>query len=273
MTTMTNTRGHGGTAADLIDVLNERVRALGRGAPALAGGGTTLIVDPEPWSNARLEDMLRVVDADFTPRLSERSGMRHDLAAPAFDGDGIRAYLDSLERERAVALIAMAGDVALAVAVMIREPGELYVALMATMPAARGLGLMTSIYEVIEDVADHMALPVRLRTSSENGAQIHILTKRGYERAFTQEHHRGPGVHTVHWRRSPMAVDDDTRGAGMIEWLRDHVKGVDDDRLAELVTWVGRQRDIDPTVGAAGDRWAVVIAEHNGQVGGGHRRA
>lgn len=78
---------------------------------------------------------------------------------------------------------------------------SLYITTVCVRKACRGQGIMKDLYRVMEqDVPGRCNCNrISTRTWSLNDAQIHELTKRGYEKLAVLENDRGPGVDTVYF--------------------------------------------------------------------------
>ena len=78
---------------------------------------------------------------------------------------------------------------------------SLYITTVCVRKARRGQGIMKALYQVMEQEVPAQCGCNRIstRTWSLNDAQIHELTKRGYEKLAVLKDDRGPGVDTVYF--------------------------------------------------------------------------
>lgn len=156
-------------------------------------------------------EILCECDRDFYPRLSLRNSSSqknlkgNDAGNPedkptvyyeemikqyfilAYDGDEVVGFMTFKENYECEAL---------------KEFGvSLYITTVCVRKARRGQGIMKALYGVMEqDVpAGCGCRRISTRTWSLNDAQIHELTKRGYERLAVLKDDRGPGVDTVYF--------------------------------------------------------------------------
>ena len=78
---------------------------------------------------------------------------------------------------------------------------SLYITTVCVKKERRGHGIMKAMYQTMEQEVAKVCdcNKVSTRTWSLNDAQIHELSRRGYEKLCVLENHRGPGVDTVYF--------------------------------------------------------------------------
>ena len=105
----------------------------------------------------------------------------------AEDGDGFAGFL-SFRRESSCSTLP-------------GLPEALYMTTVCVDRAKRGRGVMSALYDCLENEARRAfgVLVVFTRTWSLNGAQMHTLVKRGYTADAVLKNDRGPGVDTVYF--------------------------------------------------------------------------
>lgn len=156
-----------------------------------------------------IQGLLAMADKEFYPPLSQRgSSTQGDLSGGQSHG-GIRDYYESMKLQPVILAVEdgkCLGFMAFRLDHSCDQIGpeflpNLYASTCVVHPCTRGRGLMKSFYrEMIRLYPERF---VCTRTWHTNGAHIHILDTFGFREIARLKDHRGPGLDTVYFARSP----------------------------------------------------------------------
>lgn len=156
-------------------------------------------------------EILCQCDGDFYPRLSARnsSSQKNLKDAEASSGEEKpTVYYEEMIKQYFI--LAYEGDEVVGFMTFkqnyecdaLKEFGtSLYITTVCVKKEKRGRGIMKALYQVMEQEVTVACgcNRVSTRTWSLNDAQIHELSKRGYEKVSVLKDDRGPGVDTVYF--------------------------------------------------------------------------
>lgn len=155
-------------------------------------------------------EMLRAADEEFVPPLSCRnSSTQQKLFGNSKNCDGIQLYFEQLKSQRfAVAF----EDNELIAFVSYKEnyncdeipPNELpniYISTLIVSPKARGKGVTKALYNKL--FSEYENVNIFTRTWSTNIAHIKILERYGFVTVKVLKNHRGNGIDTIYFKKSP----------------------------------------------------------------------
>ena len=152
--------------------------------------------------------LLAAADEEFVPPLSSRSSStQRDLSKTIQNSDGIRQYFEQLKMQRSAAAFE---ENTLIAFVSYKEnytceeisSGELpniYISTLVVSPKARGKGVTKALYSRLFSEYEHVN--IFTRTWSTNIAHIKILEAYGFEVIKVLENDRGPGIHTIYFKK------------------------------------------------------------------------
>ena len=158
-----------------------------------------------------LWEIVCAVDHDFVPALSsressyqkgfnmeEKSGV---LPYEYFDALLKQDFILAYEDEKIVGFLSFRNHYSCEDLSPIED--SLYISTICILPEKRGLGISSALYSFTEDsVSKDLGYSyITTRTWSTNGAQMHALPKRGYEKVKVIESDRGEGIDTVYFAR------------------------------------------------------------------------
>lgn len=156
----------------------------------------------------RAYELLAAADEEFVPPLSFRtSSTQHGFTADR-QADGIRLYFEQLKEQR-FAAVYDDGELIAFVSyrenytcpeISAQELPNIYLSTLIVSPEARGKGVTKALYAELFSRYSHVN--IFTRTWSTNAAHIKILQKYGFDVIKVLEHDRGPGVHTVYFKKS-----------------------------------------------------------------------
>lgn len=155
-------------------------------------------------------ELLLECDEDFCPPLSYRANSwQKDLSGGGTKSEeGPREYYEAMCQQHFI--VCMEGE-EMAGFLTFKEPytcpelsqfGEsLYLTTMCITHPMRGKGITGQLYGIVENgLAKEMGYDyITLRTWSTNGAQMHLLPKRGYREVAVIKNDRGEGVDTIYF--------------------------------------------------------------------------
>ena len=153
--------------------------------------------------------LLEAADKEFIPPLSSRGSTTQQTLADT-NNNGIADYFDEMKQQCFV--LALEGEQVAGFMSFRKDyscdyvPAEknLYASTSVVHPDFRGQGLMKKFYMAM--IASYPERPIYTRTWHENTPHLHVLAKLGFEQIAELKNHRGPGVHTVYFRRNPGAL-------------------------------------------------------------------
>lgn len=182
------------------------------GAPSHSAGPAPSfqLIDPGTADEATLDtiwNILTVVDREFVPPLSARSGTLERRLTQESIWGGPVSYFDQLTHQHVV--LARVGAEPAAIMSFIRgyhddaladwSPST-YVSTTAVLPRFRRRGLGAALNEYVEHQPETIAgRYVSRRTWSTNTGNLALLAAAGYTEAVRIPDDRGPGVDTVYF--------------------------------------------------------------------------
>ena len=158
----------------------------------------------------QLYTLLEAADQEFIPPLSSRGSTTQQTLISA-QNNGIADYFNemkqqcfvlALEDDRVAGFMSFRKDYSCD---HVPQEENLYASTSVVHPDFRGQGLMKKFYLAM--IEHYPERPIYTRTWHENTPHLHVLAKLGFEQIAELKNHRGPGVHTVYFRRIP----DDVR--------------------------------------------------------------
>lgn len=159
----------------------------------------------EPAYLQQLLELLRMADKEFIPPLSSRSSTTQQTLSGG-TGDGVETYFEEMKEQCFVLAIdgcRIAGFMSFRKDYScehIPAGTNLYASTSVVHPDYRGQGLMKGFYlAMIHHYPDR---PIYTRTWQENFAHLRVLDKLGFKQIALLESHRGPGIHTVYFKRN-----------------------------------------------------------------------
>ena len=159
--------------------------------------------------------LLEQADGDFVPPLSARSSStQKDLSESTVRSSGVLEYFTQLKSQRFAVVTEQGRLIAF---VSWRENytcgqispdtfPNIYITTLIVRPEARGRGVTTALYQAL--FAHYADRHIFTRTWSTNAAHIRVLEKYGFSVTAVLKDHRGPGIHTVYFQKSPVSSRD-----------------------------------------------------------------
>lgn len=157
----------------------------------------------------QLYGLLEAADNEFIPPLSSRGSTTQQTLSDA-KNDGIADYFHEMKQQCFV--LALEGDTVAGFMSFKKDyhcdyvPAgkNLYASTSVVSPDFRGQGLMRKFYEAM--IEHYPERPIYTRTWHENTPHLHVLARLGFELIAELKNHRGPGIHTVYFRRNSVDV-------------------------------------------------------------------
>lgn len=153
-------------------------------------------------------EMLQEADADFVPPLSSRSSAtQQSLTETKTRSTGVQEYFCQLqaqcfgavfEEDKVIAFVSWKEDYTCE---YIDALPNIYISTLIVRPQARGRGVTTALYKKL--FARYTDRHIFTRTWSTNFAHIRVLEKYGFVCTNTLPNHRGNGIDTVYFQKSP----------------------------------------------------------------------
>lgn len=155
--------------------------------------------------------LLEQADGDFVPPLSARSSStQKELSENTARSTGVLEYFTQLqsqrfavvtEGERLIAFVSWRENYSCEQISPDTFP-NIYLTTLIVHPEARGKGVTTALYQTL--FSHYAARHIFTRTWSTNAAHIRVLEKYGFSTEALLKDHRGPGIHTVYFHKSPV---------------------------------------------------------------------
>ncbi len=156
-----------------------------------------------------IQALLTLADKEFIPPLSQRGSSTQENLTGGQVRDGIRDYYASMAPQPVILAVEEGkclGFMAFKYDHTCPEIGpqylpNLYASTCVVHPCTRGKGLMKQFYREMIALAPDRFLCTR--TWHTNYAHLHILDTLGFQCIARLKDHRGPGMDTVYYARTP----------------------------------------------------------------------
>ena len=157
----------------------------------------------------QLYNLLEAADQEFIPPLSCRGSTTQQTLSDA-SSNGIADYFAEMKQQCFV--LALEGQQVAGFMSFKKDyhcdyvPAgrNLYASTSVVSPDFRGQGLMKKFYlTMIEHYPDRA---IYTRTWHENFPHLRVLDQLGFVQIAELPNHRGPGIHTVYFRRNPNGI-------------------------------------------------------------------